>query len=198
MNINERKILEQINKKLKIKDYKEAQFLMELLGFDKRYINFIEYMNREFKNPDTGKYQNSMYGQVDDKQVFSDYVSIYVMDEPFSLDVFIEKRFRFAKSKFLLKLLEELEFDMRCSKPVNIAKNISKYKSLDIITSSNEEFFLGKNVKTSIDILGNDVDFRCSNTKPLLMAENEKGKAYILGLNGRPRNIEMRTFYERK
>lgn len=195
MNSNEIKLLKFINEELKNGKIEDAQFLLEKCFIDKRYLSFIEYMNKKNKTTYSSNYLNSIYGEVDGKQVFSDHFSVYEMNEPFSLDVFMNKNFD-VDSKKLSKYLESVRKYMIYSEEVYIYRNISKSKPIDIITKNNEEFFHGSHIKTAFEILGRDVEFRLSDDKPILMAKNEKGKAYILGLGGtKPRNIEIRTFY---
>lgn len=190
MDINERKILEKINEKLKNKEYEEARLLLENTFFDKSYARFIEYMTKV--SIDGSK---TMLSEIDGKQVFSDGASVYIMEEPFDLDIFIEKSFTTFPDE-TMKILKELKKYIQYSKRVKIYKNISERKPIDIITSSNEALFQGKYVKPTFDILSGKVNFKLSDSMPLLMAEGKKGKAYIFGLKNTSMKFEIRKFYD--
>lgn len=180
MNKEEKILLEKVYSLLKSEKINDAKILIENTLLNERYKNFLKYMNQR-------KAYSSLwtkYGMIDNKQIFTDSTSFYIMDNPFYIDMNNLSKEQ-INLDFLKELKDKFEKEEYKSSPASFSKIFKSDQEVVVISDENEERFYGKKIKEAIGILGKDLEYLLFDEKPVLCAKNENGKAYILGLNNK-------------
>ena len=149
----------------------------------------------------------NMYGIVNEKQVFSNHISVYIMKKPFFkispiiVNTKFNSRYKIASPmninekenkkhyEKLVSVINDLKDKMKKSTDVTISKkSISNegiiYSVGEELENVNHNFnkFKAEELLMMFKLLGHDLDFKLSDTSPLLTGESGLGKCYVLGV----------------
>ena len=148
--------------------------------------------------------ERNLFGTIEGKQIFSNGISLYVMNEPFIITPTIVNQKYMGKhgnnppintdnsdgdKEKLIKMLQTVRNLMESSIPKDLHQSdIQNIKdityNLNEGSTDNPKYvkFNTEYISQMFKLLGKDLNFKLSLTHPILSGENEKGKAYLLAL----------------
>lgn len=181
--------------------YEELKIMLTKLVLDQRQAEFEKYLKKGILQKEDHVISPCKYGYINDKHLFSNDDTVYIMDRHFDVKKmksgYIRKPFVKpieVSTQTLEKWLKYVDKLSETLEPITVHVDEIADRTFTIFSSIGMVSFNSEYIKQMYKILGNDLSIKLNPQYPSLMAEGNSGKAYILGFK-RASDIEVRKFH---
>lgn len=141
----------------------------------KRQQEFINYINNSSNI--------CLYKILEDKQIFTNQKSLYIVNEPFIIPNEVNHKLQLISNEQLIKILQKYKKLMKYYKNISIREELLNKENYIIDTLVNKVSIPSTNIIEAINLLGHKkIECKLSNNHPILKIKTKKGEAYLQGI----------------